>query len=323
MTAKVALTNLVPGVALGLATLAGLPAHACGINARERSTISISDYNPLSPTASTRDFTVTLRGQPLQSGWIRLQARSRSSALPVSFRADTGNGMRLIGGGGSGAAGLDPASLGQHWAPLAFDARGQADVTIGLTVPAGLPLHAGVTTAALDAIVACAADGMVREDIMPFELGTLEVRVPSLIGVSRRGGTVLDFGTIPARNVAGFSPQGARASFDVTATGGFSVEIGSRDLVMRNQEIEADGRLDAIAYDLAVSDGRGGIASGSGGRLTCGPALSGHTVDVAASLFANAAMGKLAGRYRDTVTVTISPDELSNVLPGQCTGRTR
>ncbi len=303
---------------IGLSSAFHAPASACSIESAGRTVVSISDYNPLSADAQRREFSVALRGIPGQMAWMQVQSRTSSSNMELVFEAVTQNGTRTIGGTQGQSRALDPASLGQSWAPLAFDNRGEAQALVTVTIPAGQRPAAGLNRAGLEAIIACETAGQVREAIMPLDLGGLEIRVPSLIAVTQRGGSVLDFGSIPLRNADGFSPQTARSAFDVTATGGFSVKIESQRLLMRNQDIQADGRLDAIGYELKVSDERGASTTGAAQTLRCGQALAGQTLTIAASLFANAATGKLAGRYRDNVTVLISPTELNGLLPGQC-----
>lgn len=303
---------------VGLCGVIHSPVLACNIESAGRTVVSVSDYNPLAEDRQGRDFGIVLRGQPGQIAWLQLRARTSPEVLNLSFLTATSNGRQTVGGSAEQPRPLDPGSLVHFWAPLVFDAQGLADIAVSVVIQPGQLPAAGLLSASLEAVIACEIDGAVRESITPVNLGALEIRVPSLIAVSRRGSRVLDFGIIPLLNPDGYSPQSARSEFDVTATGGFSVQIDNDELVLRNQDIQADGRLDVIDYDVQISDDRGSSVSGPNSQLSCGRAPGGQTLTVAARLFANAASGKLAGRYRDTVRLTVTPIEVSALLAGQC-----
>lgn len=296
---------ILPWLALLLA-LASPDAWACGVPAR--TVVSFPRFDGLSAGVVVQNFTVQLASSDQGQGEAFLQFADRSPS-PGQSIGSGGPGPFSIFALGSGGGDLvtgpvpsglpNPIATGDAWASVATNGIRGAIASFQLRLAANRVL-AGVYRDDLDIRVACRrADGSF--DISEYP-GAFVVQV-AVDDAVQLGATQshIDLGELRA---TGGASEG-RVSIPLRATGSFDVTVRSKNGVSVGQpgglmQLEGAGG-DQIAYDIQANT----IAVTNQSTLACSAATS--SIDLLARTAPAPGANRLAGIYRDTIEVEITP----------------
>jgi hypothetical protein len=304
-------------LAAGCAALSA-PALAQDRNDCDTSVVSVQGaapvaYSPFASGPTSEPMRLELAGPAGTTLHARFDVEP-GALDKVEVSGVSGAGSLTILGGSRGRHPASSANMAQWWAPVSLNAQGRGLLEVSLDLGAGQPLTAGTWPVGLELRIACSdSQGRIREQA-PQLLAPRTVLVGSVIGAAALDRSSIDLGPIPAANPSGWN-NGQSATLSVQATAPFQVRLVNPVLLLRHSGAVAAGPITTIPYDLEIGtvvlDGR------VGGRRTVscwqpGANRSLETrVTVAPLLPPDAASGRLAGRYRDQITLSVEPLELA------------
>jgi hypothetical protein len=304
-------------LAAGVAALPA-PAEAQGRRDCETGPVAVQGaapvaYSPFASTPTREPVRIELSGPAGTTVHARFDVEP-GELDKVEVSGLSGAGTLAVLGGTRGRHPASSASMSQWWAPVSLDGQGRGMLDVSLDLGAGQPLTAGSWPVGLELRIACSdSRGRIREQ-EPLLLAPRTVQVAPMVGAAALDRSSIDLGPIPPANPSGWN-NGQSATLAVQATAPFQVRLVNPVLLLRHAGAVAAGPITTIPYDLEIGavvlDGR------AGGRRTVScwmPGAGGSLetrVTVAPLLPPDAAAGRLAGRYRDQITLSVEPLELA------------
>lgn len=306
----------------GLLTAApqALAAGSCGNVGVTSSDLRLVRYDPFSTADQQKIVNFDITGPAGQTIWVRIATPLGGGSPRVLFEGQTSqSALDNVSGPLASAIPSSANVLNRDWMRVSLPPSGSRSVQARLTLRSGADLRVGDYPMNLDLRVACAGSAPgTLEEAMPIALSDAQVRVPSLIGVANLTRNTINLGVLPVGNAQGWSgDNGQETLLNVRSTGNFAISVANNQLIMNH--VGSSGPRTAatqIPYDLEIGNVILPSAAGSRREVGCvvDMALGSNRrqgVVIRALFPANSAQGKLAGNYRDVVTVNISSSELA------------
>jgi hypothetical protein len=301
----------------GLAQAAGLCGNI-GVSTIDLSGVS---YDPFDNQDQQKIVNFTVSGPSGQTVWLRVATPIGNVKPRAIFEGQTAQAdLDDV----SGPPNSNPPSnlnvLNRNWVRVTFPTSGTVTVPTRLTLKEGANLQAGSYAMGLDMRVACEREGRGRDFIedMSVPITGATVRVPTLIGLADINRNTINLGTLPVNNPENWTGgNGDNTWLSVRSTGDFAITVLNSRLILNH--VGSSGPRTSttqIPYDLIIGGVKLESAEGSRREVGCRRDSSltldqRQRVEIRPVLPANSAAGKLAGNYRDVVTLSVSSSELA------------